>query len=526
MDRYTQYDQEQVRTFDQNWLTKDAMIGLSRATGDLLGATYTVVNGFAGTATGPASLVVNIAAGDIYQYAATDSTGFGSLPSDSLSIQQQGFLAASALTLTTAALSAGQSQWVLIAASFTQADAIRTNDPTGGLLYYYNSSNPSQPFQGPGNDGLTQPTVRLGTATIDVVYGTPATSGSQVPPSVPTGFVPLYLILLAFGQTTIVNNQILVSAPSVGVGVPSNYPYAPFLAGLLHSHHSGTPGQAPKINLVTEVQGVLPFANMAPVRQLLAVNLDLYVNRATGSDANSGLSSGAAWATLQHAWNFIVGTLDLSIYVVTVHIADDGGTPYGPFTAVGQVVGGGGATSVIFLGNTTTPTNCRISSTVASCILADVGAKLFVRGIGFSTTGGFDRGILSQNGAFVQFDTCDFGASGAAQLETDNGGIIACTDSGAYTISGDAPGHLLANTGLITMKSPAVLLSSPRAFGSGFATSNDAGQIKISGAVYTGTATGRHYTVTMNSIIDTAGGGPTYFPGDAAGVATSGGQYA
>jgi hypothetical protein len=57
------------------------------------------------------------------------------------------------------------------------------------------------------------------------------------------------MIDLAYGQSTIALNQIIAAGPSVGANVPSNYPFAPFLAGLLNSHHNGTPGQAPKIKM-------------------------------------------------------------------------------------------------------------------------------------------------------------------------------------------------------------------------------------------------------------------------------------
>lgn len=95
-----------------------------------------------------------------------------------------------------------------------------------------------------------------------MLYGAIATTGSEVPPTPTTGYVPLYLVDLAFGQTTIAQSQILTAGPSVGTGVPSTYPQAPFLTGLLNSHHSGGAGQAPKIKLASETQGILPMANL------------------------------------------------------------------------------------------------------------------------------------------------------------------------------------------------------------------------------------------------------------------------
>lgn len=261
MDRPVIYGQEQPRSYDVLWGWRNALIALGWLENDVAGASTTVVSGMAASPTGPTSLVVNLAAGRVYQNAQIDPTAYGSLTADTNMVQQQGNVGAQSVTLTTAGLSSGQSRWALIEVGYSQVDSIPSSDPTGGLLYYYNSANPATPYQGPGGSGTTQNTLRSATGTVSVVYGAVAATGTEVPPNPSAGYVPLYLIDLAFGQTTISSGQIIVAGPSVGTGVPNNYPYAPFLAGLLNSHHSGTTGQAPKINLPTETQGILPLAN-------------------------------------------------------------------------------------------------------------------------------------------------------------------------------------------------------------------------------------------------------------------------
>jgi len=232
MDRSIYYSQEQLRSFDLLWALRDTLVGLGWAEQDLAGTTSTTVAGFAATPTSPATLTVNIGAGRVYQVANLDTTAYGALTSSTAQVQQQGIGAAQQVTLTTSALSSGQSQWALVQAQFSQTDAIRSGDPTGGVLYYFNSSNPSQPFQGPGNSGTPNNTVRQGAVSIGVIYGTPATTGSEVPPNPTAGWVPLYLVDLTFGQTQINANQILTAAPAVGSNVPTNYTRAPFLQGL------------------------------------------------------------------------------------------------------------------------------------------------------------------------------------------------------------------------------------------------------------------------------------------------------
>jgi len=251
MDRTIISPLEQARDFDYVEGNHDTLIGLAATMEDALGSAGTVVAGLAATPTSPASMVVNIGAGRIYQLAPADATADGSIPQDLTLILQQGMAAPQTVSLATTGLSSGQSRWVLIQATFSQVDAIRANDPTGGSINFYNAANPSQP------NVATVNTVRKGLCDISVVYGAIATTGSEVPPSASAGNVGLYYIDLTYGQTQITSGDILVAGPSVGAGVP----YAPFLAGLLNSHHDGNPGQAPQIKLGSEVQGVLPVAN-------------------------------------------------------------------------------------------------------------------------------------------------------------------------------------------------------------------------------------------------------------------------
>ena len=249
------YGYEQGRTFDLLSGIVYAMQGDSRIALDLMGgAGTTVVSGGAATATSPATLSINVAPISIYQLGPTDATTYGALSADSLQILQVGHNdTASTVTFSTSTLTSGQSMWALVEASFVTADSIAPGDPNNGLLLYFNPTNPSSPYQGQNDNGQPQNTLRSNTVQLNVVYGAVATSGSQVPPNPSAGAVPLYLVDLTYGQTQV--TTILTAGPSVGTNVPSNYPYAPFLAGLLNSHHSGTTGQAPQINLATETQG-------------------------------------------------------------------------------------------------------------------------------------------------------------------------------------------------------------------------------------------------------------------------------
>lgn len=256
------YSQEQPRSYDFLKAQRESLVGLATLARDLLGSSTAVVAGLAATPNGPANLSINIAAGSIYQLASVDAAQYGSLGQDTSQIMQQGVFSAAGLTFSTAALTSGHSQWALVQATFLQSDSIPSDDPNAGTLLYWNVDNPANPLVGPGGAGTPQNTCRDALCVVSIKYGAAATTGSEVPPNPDSGAVPLYLVDLAFGQTAITTGNILVAAPSVGIGVPSNYPQAPFLAGLVNSHHSGGAGQAPRVKLASEVQGTLPLANL------------------------------------------------------------------------------------------------------------------------------------------------------------------------------------------------------------------------------------------------------------------------
>jgi hypothetical protein len=231
-----------------------------------------VLAGFVGTQTSSPSLTINVTQGWIYQQAPVDAIVYGALAADSTIVMQQGFAAAGQLTFSTAALSGGESQWALVQCQFGQTDVIRALDPNGGILPYINVANPNVPWQGPNNSGLSQPSERLGVCNFNIKLGLPEATGSQVAPLPDSGFLPLFLVDLHFGQTTISTGQIFIAGPTIDPNSLS-YPSAPYFPGVIGhvpgssgSHHGGVAGQAAKVLLTggAEVQGVLAFPN-APV---------------------------------------------------------------------------------------------------------------------------------------------------------------------------------------------------------------------------------------------------------------------
>ena len=166
--------------------------------------------------TGPATLNVVIGTGSIYTLEAADAAAYGSLGTDSNQVVKQGLLEAPQTLTITPPTTSGFSQVFMVEAIYADTDSGST------VLPYFNSANPALPLSGPGNDGLTQNTVRQGVCTIALKAGTAATTGTQVAPSPDAGYVGLYLITVANGQTQITSSNIATysAAPFIPFTIP------------------------------------------------------------------------------------------------------------------------------------------------------------------------------------------------------------------------------------------------------------------------------------------------------------------
>ena len=190
---------------------KNAMIGLSKLAAAILG-TSTFLNGLACTPTGPASLQVYVAPGEIYSLQNIDGTAYSSIAADTThAILKQG-ISLDQLTLSCPApVTAGQSVNYLIQVAYQDTDA------NAVVLPYYNSSNPAQAYAGPANSGATQNTVRKGVCAVSAKAGVAATTGTQTTPAPDAGYIGAFVVTVAYGQTQI-------TAPNI-----STYAGAPFI---------------------------------------------------------------------------------------------------------------------------------------------------------------------------------------------------------------------------------------------------------------------------------------------------------
>lgn len=133
-------------------------------------------------------------------------------------------------------------------------------------------------------------------------------------------------------------------------------------------------------------------------------------------------------------------------------------------------------------------------------------------------------GVFAAAPGIIQMRRVTYGTTIAAHLSTSAAGAtIICQNN--YSITGGANLHYQANLmGNITCAGVAVTITGSPVFGA-FADAEMNGVLYAPSMTYSGGTTGLRYFVNLNGTINTNGGGPNYFPGNATGIAQNGGQY-
>jgi hypothetical protein len=218
-------------------LQRNTMVALGYLAQATLGGTP-LVDGLACLPTVPASLTVTVGPGSITGPETIDSTAFGSLAADSADpLIKMGVNATPTTFTLTAPATSGQTINYLIQAALLETDA----SPV--VLPYYNATNPAQPFSGPDNTGVAQNTQRLQRVQLQLKPGAPANAGSQITPTVDSGWVGLYVITVNYGQTQIMPGDI------------AEMPTAPFVQFKLNSL---TPGFSRMATLYASTSFTVP----------------------------------------------------------------------------------------------------------------------------------------------------------------------------------------------------------------------------------------------------------------------------
>jgi hypothetical protein len=220
MDRNLVYPGSIPLDSDLLTLNRNTMVALGYLTQAVLG-TSPVIDGLGCVPTTPASLGVIVQPGSITQLSVVDTLSFGSLPADPTSpLLKMGInLQPTSFTLAAPSTS-GQSVNYLIQAAVQEADS------NAVVLPYYNAANPSQPYSGPGNSGAAQNTQRIQRVQLQLKAGAPASTGTQSTPPIDNGWVGLFVITVAYGQSAVTASAIatLPSAPFLPWKLPALRP--------------------------------------------------------------------------------------------------------------------------------------------------------------------------------------------------------------------------------------------------------------------------------------------------------------
>lgn len=264
--------------------------------------------------------------------------------------------------------------------------------------------------------------------------------------------------------------------------------------------------------------GAATFRRIAGMRAALASNLTLYVDGASGNDANDGLSPGAgAFATIQKAVD-AAASLDLGIYAVTIDVAA------GTYTAPVVLKSLAGAGHVAIVGDESTPSNVVVSTTSADCFGngAFVG-EYRIRGFRLSTTTGGNCINAQGSGARIQWRNVEFSACAASHIQATAQAWAAA--EGNYSIIGNAARHLVVNgQSFISLSATTITLAGTPAFSAQFVLAATMGIANIpSGNVtFTGGATGARYSaISAGGIVVNTGAPNSFLPGNSNGSITS-----
>lgn len=283
------------------------------------------------------------------------------------------------------------------------------------------------------------------------------------------------------------------------------------------------PGQS--VQIVSD--GANYYAVDPPTRAKCGAALQVYCSTAGSDTANNGLAAATPFATIDHARAVIYDAFDHNGFTPTINLAAGTYTSTQGLHCVGLPLG---APAVNILGNAASAASYIISATNGPCIAAGYGANVLATGITFTAAGSGSTygiggvGLIGYNGAEANWANCIFSTCSVSHISSTSGAT--CQSLGLpYTISGNAPYHVDANGGgNIIIGSTTVTLTGTPAF-TAFAASDSSGLIFASSMTFSGSATGARYAVTSSGVIETVGGGATYFPGNSPGTNDGTGIY-
>jgi hypothetical protein len=272
---------------------------------------------------------------------------------------------------------------------------------------------------------------------------------------------------------------------------------------------------------------------------LLQKNTNWYVNGTTGNDTYDGTSPTfvtgkiGPFLTIQRASDEVL-KYNMNNYAQIINIAD------GTYTVTQPVYFRplNGTGTVYVKGNSANPQNVTVQVPAAANLYScfyQTGGFYDYDGLRFTTGAGQLDGI-TVTGGNAQFHNLHFGPCARFHIAAGQSGTVVSFGNGTITIESgaNAAAHIRSeDAAFLTFpvpypaQWPLLNILGPVTFSSCFVTAATLGIAQMHYTSITGKAnvTGPMWSSIANAVVDSYQGGASYFPGNAAGVASSGGQY-
>lgn len=212
--------------------------------------------------------------------------------------------------------------------------------------------------------------------------------------------------------------------------------------------------------------------------------------------------------------------MDLNGYTITIQLADGTYTTSG-VSVTTPIIGG----SVVFKGNASNPSAVVFAST-GSSFYVGCPYTIVVQDMTLAPSSG-NALYADGPGSRINFSNIRFSGVGAGQyhMRYVSGGTISAM--GNYEIVGGAPRHISGEiNGAFVAAGITVTLTGTPAFSGEFILCSALASCSLFSVTYSGSATGKRYTINGNGVLNSYGAGTasTYFPGNSNGTTATGGQ--
>ena len=264
------------------------------------------------------------------------------------------------------------------------------------------------------------------------------------------------------------------------------------------------------------------------LRRTLTADLTLHV-ATTGDDATGDGTPGNPWQTIQYAVNYFEQKVDTASFSVYISCAP--GT-YTEDIRIGRAVGARALLPppLIILGDESDPSLVTLQGSSGVGVIFVTGGQIAVRGVTISNTSNGQHLNMSGYGSMIFIRNVIFGgpAITSQHVFIGRGGYF--ENEGNYTIAASAGAHIRSGGtnlagGIVRLTGSITITGTPNFSSDFIAARGSAANINVA-ASFSGSATGRRYSVGRNASIDVNGAGASYLPGNSAGTTDNGGVYA